>query len=995
MFSIVSCSEDDRLGISDDAGEDGVYINVTISIGGNRSATRATATPGADPDADNIGVRDGSFAENYIDPDDVRLFVYDQEGKFVNEFTITYTGHGSNTGNVTAPQETPYQCFVQGYLTDLTEAYYHIVAVCNTGGTLTGSYTPAEGESLSELISGFTYGTYSNTFTEQLLANASSAANSTRIPMWGICTTKLRKGYSADAPIAVLRSMAKVIVKFAATGYTLSGVTLTHANPQGTLAAGGTQAYTTGSISETTESVTATYTTYTTAWNTETETPIQSPNIPTGIEDEEVLPGLPFYPITEGEEYVIYVPEYRNMTSVTGDDGTVTTTPAASYASMKLAINGKDQDYTLHFAPYTSDSDENPDGPAWDIIRNDIYEYTVTGVKENGGLNARVRVMPWEYETMEYELSQEAEVVLLSEPQAVKNANTNNEYANEVAYSLNDADTTNYATFLIRVDEPKGVRWVAHLTNPYYFTFTSGSQTSGFGGSGETVSITVKPRDAKGVGSSTQLFFTIETLLDSVANISPSRSDLDLRQQYAIRYGSRIDITQVSSKSKVDNGVVPFVVKEGLFNEADTAALGLYYPAGIVTVRMYNPAKDGTNGYNNGVVMTEFNGSLYCMWQTSQQTEDAADTYVAYNSCPVTSETAITSHTSSTTSDSHWKNGIATLCPDVDASSDAFSSSGGWLVNNENKLVAYINTWPKNLTDGGGYTRYMTSADGSNWSSPAELTFGGGKAIFEQDPHVIELPDGTKRVVNAAHFQGSANGGLFVTPIYAPWNNGGISGWAKGTSISGSAFEYDVNGTQSRQMEPSLYQKENGALVMVFRDNQEIDGTYTHKLYASVSTDYGLTWTKPVLTDMPDSKSKQCAGTLPDGTVYMINNPRASINRSPLVITLSADGTTFTRAYLLRSGKWMNQEGEGYDDTKGHTGVWDGKHMQYPEIQTERRSKIKNDAKIGALRYGGYHYPKAMVHGDYLYVSYSTNKEDVEYTRIPLSSIQLNDPSAR
>ena len=36
-----------------------------------------------------------------------------------------------------------------------------------------------------------------------------------------------------------------------------------------------------------------------------------------------------------------------------------------------------------------------------------------------------------------------------------------------------------------------------------------------------------------------------------------------------------------------------------------------------------------------------------------------------------------------------------------------------------------------------------------------------------------------------------------------------------------------------------------------------------------------------------------------------------------------------------------------------------------------------------------------MVHGDYLYVSYSTNKEDVEYTRIPLSSTQLNDPSAR
>lgn len=35
----------------------------------------------------------------------------------------------------------------------------------------------------------------------------------------------------------------------------------------------------------------------------------------------------------------------------------------------------------------------------------------------------------------------------------------------------------------------------------------------------------------------------------------------------------------------------------------------------------------------------------------------------------------------------------------------------------------------------------------------------------------------------------------------------------------------------------------------------------------------------------------------------------------------------------------------------------------------------------------GYDYPKSMVYEGYLYVGYSVNKEDVEYTRVPLTSL--------
>ena len=38
----------------------------------------------------------------------------------------------------------------------------------------------------------------------------------------------------------------------------------------------------------------------------------------------------------------------------------------------------------------------------------------------------------------------------------------------------------------------------------------------------------------------------------------------------------------------------------------------------------------------------------------------------------------------------------------------------------------------------------------------------------------------------------------------------------------------------------------------------------------------------------------------------------------------------------------------------------------------------------------GYSYPKALVHDGWLYVSYSTNKDDAQYTRVPISNISLN-----
>ena len=146
------------------------------------------------------------------------------------------------------------------------------------------------------------------------------------------------------------------------------------------------------------------------------------------------------------------------------------------------------------------------------------------------------------------------------------------------------------------------------------------------------------------------------------------------------------------------------------------------------------------------------------------------------------------------------------------------------------------------------------------------------------------------RIICSGHFPSSAYPtGKYLWPIYTD-DPMGVSGWKKGD------FTHVSNGSQSQELEPSFYQKDENTIVMTMRDQKS-----SHYVLASVSTDNGETWTKAVQTNMPDSRSKQCAGNLPDGTAYIVNNPYP-INkpRCPLTITLSKDGTTFTHAFLLR-----------------------------------------------------------------------------------------------
>ena len=187
--------------------------------------------------------------------------------------------------------------------------------------------------------------------------------------------------------------------------------------------------------------------------------------------------------------------------------------------------------------------------------------------------------------------------------------------------------------------------------------------------------------------------------------------------------------------------------------------------------------------------------------------------------------------------------------------------------------------------------------------------------------------------------------------IARPWFTDdplGRTGWRPGAyqnlprDISGAAAEHEKR--LSREIEPSLFRRADGCLVMVFRDEE-----LSFRQIATESCDRGETWSTPVLTDMPDSRAKQSAGNLPGGTAYLVNAPNRDRPRIPLAVTLSDDGRTFDRSFLLR--------GQG-----------DLQHLRFE----------------GQYKRPGYHYPKSVVWNGHLYVAYAANKEDVQVTRVPV-----------
>lgn len=405
--------------------------------------------------------------------------------------------------------------------------------------------------------------------------------------------------------------------------------------------------------------------------------------------------------------------------------------------------------------------------------------------------------------------------------------------------------------------------------------------------------------------------------LHRVAFDAVTTSALRLEVQLQPQYSGGILAWHVPGINAPVPGPQPITIEEGLFDETSMPTMGLREAPGAETITVFAP-RDDTDKFSNGVQVYPFKGYLYAQWQSTPIHEDTRDGRVVWSR----SRDGVT-----------WSTPQELASPPDDG---RFLRSGAGFWSDGETLVAY-----NQRVDGWGpgkvkITEARTTKDGVNWTPIQTVTERGAMA-----ENVKSLPDGKLLTMVHAHLPGSHK--MFAVPAVSE-SRDGLVGWR----IVDIPQPLSAHNAYGRGIESSWYTRADGKLVMIFRDMNR-----SGYVVACVGEPDGETWGDTHVTGMPDSNSMQCAGNLPDGTVYLVNNPTRNRGRIPLTVSLSRDGVHFDRAWLVRGDSQPRR--------------YEGNHKS-----------------------PGFSYPGAVVWNEHLYIAYATNKEDVEITRIPLQSLMLN-----
>jgi len=356
-------------------------------------------------------------------------------------------------------------------------------------------------------------------------------------------------------------------------------------------------------------------------------------------------------------------------------------------------------------------------------------------------------------------------------------------------------------------------------------------------------------------------------------------------------------------------------------NDRPVSLPGIRRPR-VESAFIYQPTAEWT--YSHHQSLTFFNGRFYAIWSNGRQDEDAPGQRVLV---------------AASEDFEHW----TTPRPLVDSVKDAdgvervLTASG--FHQAEETLVAYFGNYgPHKETT---HLQAVTTVDGERWSAVREMG----------------VP------INPNHGpQRTASGRLIISGnISFPYTDDptGLAGWRMtgiypddmaATIKDDPASFWEVakhQGWPAALCEGSFYQTGDGVLHMLLRNAAKQNA---HRLWLTESRDSGATWSKPGETDFSDTNAKFHFGRLPDGRFYYVGNPVGRA-RTPLVLSLSRDGTRFDRHYIL-----------------GDT------HYE------ARRS--------GQSKGGEYGYPHSIVHGDHLYVVVSRQKEAVEVLRVALAELR-------
>lgn len=253
-------------------------------------------------------------------------------------------------------------------------------------------------------------------------------------------------------------------------------------------------------------------------------------------------------------------------------------------------------------------------------------------------------------------------------------------------------------------------------------------------------------------------------------------------------------------------------------------------------------------------------------------------------------------------------------------------------------LVAYYGEYEQNRTNTHLWAK--TSIDGLHWSAPIDM----------------------KVPVNPNHGpQKLHNGRLVICGNFTfPYTDDlrGLSGWKMSSFYPDSLYKQDNPATFYRPAEKSglpplcegaFFQTDDQTIHMLLR----VTGKgWKGKLWLTESKDNGQSWSKPRESGFTDNDSKFHFGRLPDKRFYYVGIPDTThhYSRTPMILALSKDGKYFDKQYLLADEPYELKQ----------NGLW------------------KN---------GQYGYPVTTIHGGYMYVIISRQKEAIEVIRFKLNQL--------
>lgn len=506
-LSLCSCIYDNE-SVTDDAAQT-MQVKFTISMnnisGGSRAGTWGD---------NDYSTESANYWESAIELTKLQVLVYSTADKYIGKIkNMSYnrrTGSESNIYDIIGSLDIDESLLNNGKL----ECKFVVLA--NYDNTIAEQATGADLSAIKDIL--YSY-------------NATAIADhSAYIPMWGVQSyldtntdtqykaLTLKKGSRTDAgDIYMLRAMSKIRIKLSdelAGQYKLSDVKLSSYNTKGYITPKGYDVSNTKSLHYTVDSGT---------------------DISYNPYESAVTASVDFQTEKADSSYIVYVPECNTAT--------LESDICVAIKNMSDELIGN---FAIRIANYT---DGKADDDGIELVRNTIYEYEITKIKEKDEpIYIAYKVMPW-IEGGTYNIVYSFETTLSAQTYRIKEL-SDTDKAIAVTYAASNAGNSPWLTLNVET----GYTWTLHIDNPYFSfliddggTGTLMSQLS-YSGSKE-ITFKVVPRMAVDYSDNTRnykatIFLTAANGVDGTMNKMPFNSGAKQLPNYD-EY--EIDFYQVTS----------------------------------------------------------------------------------------------------------------------------------------------------------------------------------------------------------------------------------------------------------------------------------------------------------------------------------------------------------------------------------------------------------------------------------------------------------------